>query len=58
MKDIVDAVIQDGAKPEALGLTNLSAPVTDALKKMDDGLTGALDATTIQDLIQTRKADG
>jgi membrane protein len=58
VKDIVDAVIQDGAKPEALGLTNLSAPVTDALKKMEDGMTGSLDAATIQDLIQTKKVDG
>lgn len=58
VKEIVDAVIQDGAKPEALGLTNLSVSVTDALKKMEDGMTGLLVATTIQDLIQTRKVDG
>jgi len=57
VKDIVDVVIQDGAKPEALGLTNLSAPVADALKKMEDGLTGSLDTTTIQELIQTKKVD-
>ncbi|MFH0909519.1 MAG: YhjD/YihY/BrkB family envelope integrity protein [bacterium] len=53
--EIVDAVIQDGAKPEALGLTNLSAPVMGVLKKLEDGLGGALDATTIQDLL---KKDG
>ena len=58
VKDIVDAVIQDGAKPEALGLTNLSEPVTGVLKKVEDGLGVALDATTIEDLIQTKKADG
>lgn len=58
VKEVVDAVIQDGAKPEALGLANLSAPVTDALKKMEDGMTGLLAATTIQDLIQTKKVDG
>ena len=55
VKEIVDAVIQDGTNPEELGLTNLSVPVTGVLKKMDDSLGGALDTTTIQDLL---KKDG
>ena len=55
VKEIVDAVIQDGTNPEELGLTNLSVSVTGVLKKMDDSLGGALDTTTIQDLL---KKDG
>ena len=58
VKEIVDVVIQAGARPESLGLTNLSAPVVGALRKMEDGMTGLLAKTTIQDLIQTLKADG
>lgn len=55
VKDVVDTVIQDGAKPEALGLTNLPAPVTGVLAKMESGLSGLLDSITIQDLL---KKDG
>ena len=51
----LDTVIQDGAKPEALGLTNLPAPVTGVLAKMESGLSGLLDSITIQDLL---KKDG
>ncbi len=55
VREIVDAVVQDGAKPEALGLTNLPAPVTDVLARMERGMSGTLDSITIQDLL---KKDG
>jgi membrane protein len=58
VKEIVDAVIQEGAKPETLGLAELDAPVADVLKKMEAGLAGSLDAMTIQDLLQNGKTEG
>ena len=58
VKEIVDMVIQEGAKPETLGLADLDAPVADVLKKMETGLAGSLDAMTIQDLLQNKKAEG
>jgi hypothetical protein len=58
VKEIVDMVIQEGAKPETLGLADLDAPVADVLKKMETGLAGSLDAMTIQDLLQSGKAKG
>jgi len=58
VKDVVDTVIQDGAKPEALGLTNLSAPVTGVLAKMESGLSGLLDSITIQDLLKKGETNG
>jgi membrane protein len=58
VKEIVDAVIQDGSMPETLGLANPDAPVADILKKMEVGLAGSLDGITIQDLLQSGKVDG
>ena len=55
VKDIVYVVIQDGAKPEELGLADLAEPVSKALTRMEEGLAGALDETTIQDLLQSAK---
>jgi DNA-binding IscR family transcriptional regulator len=58
VKEIVDMVIQEGAKPETLGLANLDAPVANILTKMEAGVAGSLEGMTIQDLLQSKKANG
>jgi len=51
VKEVIDAVIRSGVKPEALGLAGVDPAIQNALRKTDDGISGSLQQLTVQDLL-------
>ena len=52
VKDIVDAVVGSGVKPEALGLKGIDPRIEQVVQTAADGIGGSLSRMTIQDLIK------
>jgi membrane protein len=50
--DIIDMILQDGTRPETLGLVPSDAEIESVLASLDKSVTGALDQTTVRDLLE------
>ena len=49
--DVVETILQSGAKPETLGLMKMEPDVEDVLSKFQRGVEGSLDPLTLKDLL-------
>ncbi len=55
VKEIIELVMQEGARPETLGLTSVNPAVDGVLRKLNQGMMQSLDRLTLQDLLKSGK---
>lgn len=51
VKEVINAVMRSGVKPEALGLASVDPQIEKVIKKAGDGMDESLGQATVQDLI-------
>ena len=56
IRDLVAVVAQEGARPEALGLTALDEPVQRVLKDLENNLAKSTGDVTVKDLLPAEEA--
>lgn len=52
IKEVVDLILQEGARPEALGLAHRNRAIEEVLARLDAGLRQSLEPLTLQGLLQ------
>ncbi len=58
VREVVDVIMQEGARPETLGLTKVDPPIEKVLQSLSDGMGKSLGDLTVRDLLQGGMVNG